>query len=84
MEQKPISGHCPVCTGQKEDTRGLWNYPLAMVYAPVQTFRGLYDARTALCRGTLFSELDLPLEAVCRTGGRGTQGCGCRRPGREE
>lgn len=35
---------------------------LAMVYAPIQKWRGLYDAESALTRGTLFSELDKPLE----------------------
>ncbi len=40
---------------------GLSEYPLAMVYAPCQDFRGLYDPATALSRGTLFTELDLPL-----------------------
>ncbi|MBO5110305.1 MAG: spore coat associated protein CotJA [Clostridia bacterium] len=35
-----------------------------MVYAPCQRFEGLYDPDTALLRGTLFSELDLPLEVI--------------------
>lgn len=39
---------------------GLSNYPLASVYAPLQEFQNLYDRDTALSRGTLFSELDLP------------------------
>lgn len=43
---------------------GLANHPLAMVYAPCQHFEGLYDPDTALLRGTLFSELDLPLEVI--------------------
>lgn len=43
------------------DSWGLCEYPLAMVYAPCQVFRGLYDPDTALTRGTLFTELDLPL-----------------------
>ncbi len=56
------------------DGWGLANHPLAMVYAPCQGFHSLYDLDTALVRGTLFSELDLPLEAV---GGKGsTSGCG--------
>lgn len=33
---------------------------LAMVYSPIQRFSALYDEETALARGTLFSELDLP------------------------
>jgi len=44
-------------------TWGLSNHPLAMVYAPLQAFSGLYDEDTALSRGTLFSALDLPFEA---------------------
>ena len=34
--------------------------PQAMVYSPHQCFDGLYDPDTALERGTLFKELDLP------------------------
>ncbi len=39
---------------------GLEGYPLASVYAPLQSFENLYDEKTALKQGTLFSELDLP------------------------
>ena len=39
---------------------GLKNYPLASVYAPLQEFHNLYDPLTALKKGTLFSELELP------------------------
>lgn len=39
---------------------GLIGYPLASVYAPLQEFENLYDRDTALVRGTIFSELDLP------------------------
>lgn len=54
---------------------GLPNYPLAMVYAPCQVFHAIYDPVTALSRGTLFTELDLPLG-----GEQGAQPacCGCR------
>lgn len=71
-----------------EDSWGLNTHPLAMVYAPCQTFRNLYDTETALSRGTLFSELDFPLEVIggngCGNscGGRIGNGCGrssCRR-----
>ncbi len=56
----PCQGHegCP------EGSWGLSGYPLAMVYAPCQYFRGVYDPATALKRGTLFEELDLPLEVA--------------------
>ncbi len=46
--------------GCGEDSFGLAGRPLAMVYAPCQAFRALYDPATALGRGTLFCELDLP------------------------
>ena len=35
---------------------------LAMVYAPCQCFHKLYERDEALSRGTLFRELDKPLE----------------------
>ena len=58
-------GSCPkVCVGYEgcgDDSWGLADHPLAMVYAPCQMFRALYDPDTALNRGTLFTELDLPL-----------------------
>ncbi len=34
--------------------------PLASTYAPMQVFRNLYSPEEALCRGTLYRELDLP------------------------
>ena len=39
---------------------------LAMVYAPMQCFRMLYNHSDALMRGTLFEELDKPLEEGVR------------------
>ena len=45
-------------------------FPIAMVYAPNAPFEDLYETPSeALCRGTLFRALDLPLEAAM-TGGR--------------
>ena len=35
---------------------------LAMVYSPMQCFRMLYSPEKALMRGTMFEELDKPLE----------------------
>ena len=51
---------------------GLVDYPLASVYAPLQEFRSLYDRETALHKGTVFSELDLPFmgETVMKGGMR--------------
>ena len=49
------------CGGTEEMGRwGLDGYPLAMVYAPNQTFHELYDLEHSLAAGTIFSELDLP------------------------
>ena len=70
-------GGCVGVIGCGEGSWGLNGHPLAMVYAPCQTFYDLYDSATALHRGTLFSELDLPL-GEC--GGRSTVGiCVCNR-----
>ena len=68
----------PVCVGFGGCGAGSWGlteYPLAMVYAPCQSFRALYDPDTALDRGTLFTELDLPLGGE---GGFSTAGGSCR------
>ncbi|MBE6576624.1 MAG: spore coat associated protein CotJA [Ruminococcaceae bacterium] len=50
---------------------GLKDYPLAMVYSPLQEFCELYDLDDALKNGTLFKQLDLPFmgESVVRGGG---------------
>ena len=66
------------CTGEvQEDSTlptpthgwGLQNYPLAMVYSPYQNWQKLYTPDVALERGTLFSELDLPLDPTnCKRG----------------
>jgi hypothetical protein len=34
--------------------------PVAMVYAPVQEWRDLYDNEAGHARGTIFKELDFP------------------------
>lgn len=53
---------------------GVEGRSLAMVYAPLQSWRNVYDPATALRRGTLFRELDLPF-----TGGEKTdRGGNCR------
>lgn len=64
------------CNGNGNTTKptrsswGLKDHPLASVYAPLQVFRNLYDRETALQKGTLFSELDLPFmgESVMKGG----------------
>lgn len=41
---------------------GCDHYPsLAMVYAPTQCFRNMYEPAEGLSRGTIFAELDKPL-----------------------
>ena len=48
-------------------TTCLGNCPsLAMVYAPVQAFEDLYQPEEALCKGTLFKQLDLPFHGCFR------------------
>ena len=72
-------GACGVCYGHEgcgEGSWGLCDYPLAMVYAPCQIFRALYDPATALNRGTLFTELDLPFGST--EGAFTAEGCACR------
>ena len=55
----------------KKHSWGLENYPLASVYAPLQNFDNLFDEETALMKGTIFTELDLPFmgESVYKGGG---------------
>lgn len=52
----------PVSEGMREGAACPLFPSLAMVYAPHQAFRDLYDKEEALSRGTLFRELDKPLE----------------------
>lgn len=54
----------------RRQSYGLVGYPLANVYAPVQDFEELYEIDTALVRGTIFSQLDLPFVCGGMTGGR--------------
>ena len=51
----------PGC-GCRAGSYGLTDRPVGSVYAPIQAFDKLYDLPRALSRGTLFSDLDLPLE----------------------
>ncbi|MBQ7381125.1 MAG: spore coat associated protein CotJA [Clostridia bacterium] len=62
---------CPLCRGKQSHGQELSScksytvplgFPLAIVYAPIQEWRGVYDEHKALSRGTLFAELDKPLE----------------------
>ncbi len=59
---------CDVCdtdTGQMNgtfDQMYLGSLPLAMCYVPFQRWKTTYPGDTALERGTIFPELDLPFE----------------------
>ena len=44
--------------------------PLAMAYVPMQAFSTQYDPEAALCRGTLFPDLDKPFVG-CKNNWRG-------------
>jgi len=66
---------CPICRGKQSHEQELSSckgytvplgFPLAIVYAPIQEWRGIYDEHKALSRGTLFAELDKPLEVKGR------------------
>lgn len=70
----PSEPRTPSCNRPDAPIRNQWGllqYPLASMYAPLQEFDNLYDRDTALTRGTLFSELDLPfMGATVTKGGR--------------
>ena len=40
----------------------LGGLPLAYSYVPIQSWRKIYSPDVALTRGTLFEELDMPME----------------------
>ena len=66
-QENPI--HQNGCASGRCGGWGLEGKPLAMVYSPCQAWRGAYAPDTALSRGTLFSELDLPFEPrECKRG----------------
>lgn len=65
----PEGTSCSKCTEGICGGWGLYNYPLAMVYSPCQSWHEVYAPDVALSRGTMFSELDLPFEpSKCRKG----------------
>ena len=43
-----------------EFNRELQELPLAMAYVPIQSWGDTYAPCKALCRGTLFAQLDMP------------------------
>lgn len=54
------------CSGEKNASCGMQNgcstAQLAMVYSPMQCWRMLYSPEKSLMHGTMFEELDKPLE----------------------
>ena len=60
----------PDCKGKEPDTECAKMPSLAMVYSPKQTWKDIYEPETALCRGTLFSDLYFPLEREKGWGGK--------------
>lgn len=50
----------------------LSTFPLAMVYSPMQNFDNITEVSGALCRGTIFEQLDLPFNHArcCKGEGR--------------
>ena len=61
MRQTPPC-YCPMPQGYPKPVAcGLSALPLAMAYVPMQTWCTPYTPDKALCRGTLFPQLDLPL-----------------------
>ena len=65
------------CNENAHKSWGLYGYPLAMVYSPVQEWRSLYDNEMGLKRGTIFKELDLPFRGMW-SDGDGTCRGGCK------
>lgn len=70
-DRVPCSDGCGSASAQAR--WGVAGRPVAMVYAPLQEWRSIYDAEMGLSRGTIFAELDLPFV--------GCRGCGGVRHG---
>ncbi len=62
LNRRAVEGSSCGCAGTASVGYGVKDRPVGSVYAPVQAFAGLYDLPRALARGTLFADLDLPLE----------------------
>ncbi len=61
---RPSVAACPP-VDLTEFNRELQELPLAMAYVPIQSWGDTYTPCKALCRGTLFPQLDLPFCEVC-------------------
>ena len=72
-------------SSQRQQRNDMESYPckekdtyksLAMVYAPMQEYRMIYDPEIALSIGTIFEELDKPFNcSSCRSKSSGKEGC---------
>ena len=60
----PVDGGNSACVPMVKncDFSAVDRFPLAMSYVPMQKFENLYNEEKALCRGTLFEDLDLPFK----------------------
>jgi len=67
VQQRYPRPSIPVCPTVQlmEYNRELQELPLAMAYVPIQCWGDTYAPSRALCRGTLFPQLDLPFGEVC-------------------
>jgi len=57
QEERNAVEVCP-----ENDSATLHDKPLAYAYVPIQRWRMLYEPLQGLGRGTIFEELDMPME----------------------
>ena len=56
-QQRDMAEDCP-----ENDAATLHDKPLAYAYVPIQRWRMLYTPEAGIKRGTIFEELDMPME----------------------
>ena len=56
-----MENHSSCSYKQEKEVLKLDSMPLAMTYVPWQKWQNIYKPENALCAGTIFQELDLPL-----------------------
>ena len=56
-ERREVTESCP-----ESESATLSDKPLGYAYVPIQRWRMLYTPEQGLARGTVFEELDLPME----------------------
>ena len=57
QDARDMTDVCP-----ESDAATLLDKPLAYAYVPIQRWRMLYTPEAGLRRGTIFEELDMPME----------------------